>query len=1458
MSPEPEPAPESDEVPAPGEALGIVEDLDVPLEVKVAYDEFRYAFGGSWAERLVVYAFPACYATTPELPECGEGVPLPVVNDQGEGTLTFSTGDLPVAVAQVEADSVVDDAAVAAESAEVTPGEPIEPAPGHDAEEASYDAPRPLDGDLQVVSAVGSVRDERTGVVSDTVAVAATSAAAPSTGGVIYSVQTDNGNFGASPLSPAGSWQVGEGSGEFSYTYPFDLPDAIGGPTPSLGLGYSSGTVDGMSLAENGQASNAGLGWDLTTGYISRSFAACADDGHPTKGDLCWKNVDGEEFERFTITLNGRSDRLIQIPGTQSFRLQDDPGWRVTRFRGDPPAADEPDNSDNNNEGWSVETPDGVTYWFGWGRGSNSVWTVPVYGNDPGEPCRDAASEAGSWCQQAWRWSLDRVIDANNNKTRYFYETEQNHYARWGNTSNRTPYDRAGRLTSIEYSYKAADETPATWVDVNSVLRCKEKMTDLTADCLGAEDGPRAAPGSWPDTPGDLICDSNDTCNDFSPSFFSTQRYSSIVTKVRLNGAEKTLDRWTLNHTMPDPDKVTGGTNGPEQPDLWLDTIQRTGELGGELNQTNINFNALDAPLRNRVVATGNERKLLKYRIREVRNELGGLTQVSYGHATDKACDATYVASRARWNSDRECFAQKYAPPGGTPKWEWFHKYVVTQIALGDRAMGYETGAQPSTANPGGLRKYVYTYLGTPAWRHVGDKNVPNDDETWSDWRGYGRARVYTARTDGTDSDTAFSVRHVARFRGMDGSASNTSGGVVSAAIETFHNTGAEPADEAWLQGRVAEEYVATSTGTFIESRNYRTYTPIVTATNPDTPDARMILEPSLVEYKKSTAGWVSRTVSRTYNTTGAANSRGVLVGTVEQVSDTGYSIGAGATKDQTCEITAWRGNSAAGTWIRAPRTVTRYAETCAAKTPATMTSWVDTHYDKSETNAALPLTAGLPTRIDTGATSAETAGALKQSIVYDTWGRVTKTIDAKNESTTYAYTAATASVPDKIVTTGPTGLASTSNLTARGTASSVIDANGQTVSLAYDPLGRLTSVTEPTQTGAASQVSTVYAYTTAANTVTRVTTGSLLANGITRTHRYDYYDGWGRHIQTQVPQVNSTTAAPGRVVTLTHYDDRGLKSYELAGFTFTGAAGTNAVGAGDFGLITPEPSTVAPRKAWAYDTFGRMTNDSQTTETGASTTLLSYDGAATTTDAPAPLGKTLTYTDAQGRTARVSQTTDAGVPQHSTDLVYQGTSLVSQSSNINGIARTWGYTYDLAGRRLTSSDPDVGSTTYTYDANSNLTQSVAQGRDPVTTTYDKLNRPPERQVNGAAVAKWTYGEGLPAANLAKGQLVKTESITGLGTYTVETPEFTRRGLPKKVTHTYPMGTTTPRPTYTETMAYDDADNLTALAMPAIGGLTATTLNYTYDTTKQGSPDLDRHPIHGSTRHQRHPGRLHL
>jgi hypothetical protein len=278
---------------------------------------------------------------------------------------------------------------------------------------------------------------------------------------------SEGGNWGATPLNLSGDWLVGTGSGEFSWSYDVPVPPAPGGATPQVGLSYSSGSVDGLVTGRNVQAGQIGLGWsDFANAFIERRYAPCDED--EVFHDLCWREWNA------TISLNGRQSELVPVEGTsewQSWVLKDDPNWRVRRRHDFVP------NGDNDGENWRVTTPDGTEYWFGYGidplnNATDSAWTVPVFADDTGEPCRGDGGTL-AYCNQAWRWNLDRVVDPDGNVTVYRYTREQNKYGilnGWGDAT----YHNGGRLAWIDYGMHTAalSAGPSGKVAFDAGYRC--------------------------------------------------------------------------------------------------------------------------------------------------------------------------------------------------------------------------------------------------------------------------------------------------------------------------------------------------------------------------------------------------------------------------------------------------------------------------------------------------------------------------------------------------------------------------------------------------------------------------------------------------------------------------------------------------------------------------------------------------------------------------------------------------------------------------------------------------------------------------------------------------------------------------------------------------------------------------------------------------------------------------
>ncbi|WP_239076520.1 hypothetical protein [Streptomyces sp. SID9913] len=326
-------------------ALRPVSATKSSVDVEIDYSGFRNAYGGDWASRLTLRTLPTCALTSPGKKKCATGVELPTDNDTDTHSLTAAVS-LPAAAPSDTSEGA----------------RPVVPAG------AKYS------------------------VAANTVLLAATAQeAGPS------------GDFGATSLAPSASWAAGGSSGAFSWTYPIDTPDIAGNLVPELKLGYSSQSVDGRTAATNNQANGIGDGWSMEPGYIERQYVSCSDDkkGSNTTaevGDLCWKK------DNAVINLGGQSNILIKDSTSGEWHLENDDGTKVEKLSSTARA-----NGDNDGEYWRVTTPDGTRYFFGYNRPAgwatgkeetNSTWTVPVYGNQTGEPCHATAFK-DSWCQQA-------------------------------------------------------------------------------------------------------------------------------------------------------------------------------------------------------------------------------------------------------------------------------------------------------------------------------------------------------------------------------------------------------------------------------------------------------------------------------------------------------------------------------------------------------------------------------------------------------------------------------------------------------------------------------------------------------------------------------------------------------------------------------------------------------------------------------------------------------------------------------------------------------------------------------------------------------------------------------------------------------------------------------------------------------------------------------------------------
>lgn len=1356
------------------------------MDVQLSYSSFRDVFAGDWGSRLQVFARPDCFLTTPEVEGCSEAVPVPAVNDLATETLTFTTADL-------------------------TPS-----------------------------SATSTAADTGSGGVEPAGFVAA----ATTSSGTVYTASASatggTGDYAAVPLQASDGWQVGAGSGEFSYSYPFAMPaPAVAGPPPNLGLNYSSGSVDGMTISENGQAPMEGLGWDMSPGYISRSYTSCAKDdpvNMGNTGDLCWKtrSVNGSNYlvDQLTLVLNGHSSPLIRIDGTTNqFRLQDDPGWKVTRITGS--GTGFADNDDNDNEFFRVETPDGSTYEFGWGHGSKSVATVPVYGNDPGEPCHQSTL-GSAWCQQGWRWGLDHVSDSHGNEIVYSYGKETNYYSRWGNSSIHQAYDRSIHLTGIVYGHINPDASGKAHseVVVGSVGRCLDKLTppnDPTVQCPAVSTNP----DQWPDVPADLICTSTQTCTNYSPSFFSKLRYDTVTTERFSTTAGHTVDTYQLTFDLPDP------VNGNRIRDLWLSSIKRTGHDGtNEVVLPQVTFSGIW--LQNRVVVPTGESAFTKLRVDSVRNETGGRVDVVYGHAPSRTCDETYVTTGGtgggpleHYASERECFPRQL-----DGNWEWWHKYVVTRVALGDQSLGYQLGQAAATGpNEGRLRVYDYEYLQLPGWRYINDPQ--SDIETWDDWRGYERTIIHQ-RQVGTDqipaANTDVARRTVIRFRGLD----MTPAAPGAWRSESVTDSQGTYTDAKYLNGRTAEVQDMDPNGN-VMSRTAYEYGHYRTASDPLLQDAQFVAVNKKVTMPRPSGH--EHAVSYSFNNGGTSHT-GTLLGAVEKVVDDRATPTNSSDDQTTC--TDWSASTSTSLRVAYETKTYEDSTTCSG----TLIGHTRSYYDNSPLGSA-------PTQGELSKAGTYAAGSspIWTSYTYDGRGRVTSTSvpytggSAPAQSNiSYNPTTGSADLLTEIQTTAPQvgndpAMTTTTLLNFRqGAVKSVQDANGALTTITRDGLGRPLTVTYPENSTGAPSVS--YTYHDLVNNPSYITTDTLRGqkgNGTPVTDSSTtYYDGWGRALETQIENQNSTNL----LITTKSYDEQGLVWASASQMKPAGALDSS-------GLLNPDYWQEVPHWTRSYfDALGRPTQI-RTNSYDTNKVRLDYDYQPTYDEVSTTGGGGTVYsttrTDynnryeatsvkqyANGSTPDATGTLDDGEATYTYDPSGRLASIITPQSPTSNL--TYSYTYDWLGRRLSASDPDTGTTSYTYDAMGNVT-AVDDAMDNTTvgtlhTSYDVLGRPLERDrvVTGGAttaLAEWAYD----TAPNGKGLLSSATSHQPSGDFTTTINGYDQRGRVSSVTRGYPAtitGEGTGQASVQLSYGYNQLDQVTSTSYSAVGDLPGESITTSY------------------------------
>ncbi|WP_249416106.1 RHS repeat-associated core domain-containing protein [Streptomyces sp. TS71-3] len=1234
------------------------------------------------------------------------------------------------------------------------------------------------------------------------------------------------GNYAASPLSSSSSWEAGGSSGAFTWSYPLPTPPAAAGPAPQLSLSYDSGSVDGRTASTNNQGTLVGEGFtDVASSYVERSYGSCDDDGQDGKYDLCWK------YDNASLVLNGKSTELVKDDTKGVWHLKNDDASTVTHCSdaSQVTPCSGTDNDDNDDEYWIVTTGDGTKYVFGLNRlpgaGSertNSVWTVPAFGDDSGDPGYDQGSSfANRAVTQAWRWNLDYVVDLHGNAMSYWYTPETNHYAKNGATTGTAQYTRGGYLTKLLYG-QSKDSlftgTASDEITFHYEERCISDCSSLTS----------ATASHWPDVPFDAICASGADCDATGPTFFTRKRLTSIDTHAwsATAGAYTDVDSWALTQEFMDPGDIGNSTDQS----LVLKSIRHTGKNGGTISLDPVTFTY---QMRDNRVDGSNDDilPLRRPRIQSITSETGAIASVTL---SDPECVRGSNMPSSEDNDTKSCYPVYWHINGASEaSLDWFHKYRVTDVLTSD-----PTGL-------GETEESHYSYSG-PAWHYNNDPITPAKERTWSQWRGYRTVTTLKGASSETQSK-AVSVY----LQGMDGD-KQKDGTTRSVSVPGTGFTGLsvpEQTDSDRFSGFTREQVTYNGTAPVSVTVN----SPWSQLTASQQKSYANIEAYFIRTYKTETSTYLTASSSwRTRSQTTSFDGYG-MPSTVHDAGD------SAVTGDETCTRTWYARNDSLGINSLTSRTrvVGRACSTAetALDLPASSSTRGDVLSDTAtvydDTDATAWTASQTPTKgeVDwTGRASAYPATAtggernptswqtLTRTTGYDTLGRPGSVSDAAGHTTTTAYTPTSGGPLTKTTVTNAKSQKSNTYLDyARGTTVKAYDVNNKLTESTYDALGRVTAVWLPNHLRAALYgANYTYAYSVTNDAPSWVSTSSIRAEGVYDT-TYAIYDALLRPLQTQSPTPNG-----GRLLSDTRYDSRGL-AYETYANVFD--------------------STTTPSGSYARAVYGGAPKQSDIVFDGAErpttstfyiygvkkwSTATTYTGDSSATTAVKGGSAVRTITDAWGRTSEQREYSGVdpadsdygagvgGAEYTSTKYTYTRDGKPDAITGPDGTK--WSYGYDLFGRQVSASDPDKGATSTSY---TDLDQ-VATTTDARDTTllygYDELGRKTDAWHTSKAdenkLANWAYD------TLLKGQLDASTSYVGgvAGTsYTRKVTAYDSLYRPTTTQLVLPSGDPlVTSDAVADTVTFSTYYNLSGtqqyISEPAAGGLPAEIVNTRYNT----------------------------
>ncbi|MFE7129468.1 RHS repeat-associated core domain-containing protein [Streptomyces sp. NPDC057638] len=1233
---------------------------------------------------------------------------------------------------------------------------------------------------------------------------------------------SSQGTYAATSLAPSASWNVSPSSGGFSWSYPIRTVPTPGGHQPKIGLSYSSQSADGKTAITNNQGSWAGESFAYEPGYVERQYKACADDGHKTSAELCWAH------DNATVMLNGSSGQMIRDDTTRQWRMTGDSGWKIEKLDGAV-------NGDNDGEHWKI-TADGTEYHFGVNRRhgwraddpatpgktdpdpeTNSVWTVPVTGDDTAEPCNKPAF-ADSWCQQAWRWNLDYVKDRHGNTISYLYSEELNAYARGGKTDvTGTPYTAGGYLRRAEYGQRHGSvftEAAPARVLFTTAERCE---TTADFDCAPAK-WTEANAARWPDTPYDRYCATTAKCKltQATPSFFTRKKLTAITTQERTGPTSTdgvtpyaSVDTWHLKHLFTD--------NGDSSKTLWLSEIQHEGRgNGGSIKLPSVQLTG--RKLDNRVDEIGNNLSPIKrFRLHTVLSESGAQLDITYKNA-----DCAVGSLPAPGASTKRCYPVVWAPPGAVePLTDWFHKYVVASVQQSDR-----TGKSDPMVTHYTYGKELGASEKGAAWRKTKPDGITDPTFlTWGQWQGY--EKVSVTNGDGQNQTSRVDYTYLQGTHGDALPGGGTRDVTVSDSAGGSHQdleeyTGFE-LEKAVYQGTTVQSKVISAPWRHVTGTQTRTWDGkdvILTASAVRTQTTRTFT--ALRPETDTSPRWRESRTENTLDTTPGA------AGRITRVNNLGEPS---TPADDQCVRTDYADNPALNLFSLTERVETVSVHCGATPNRATQViSDQRTHYDGAAFGATP--TRGLATRTDVLTTHDGTTPTYDTTgtTTYDSYARPLTQTDPAGATTTLTYTEAHGLISKSTSKNHLGHLTTTEYEPAWGQSTAQIDPNNRRTDLAFDALGRLTAVWLPDRAKGTADPSIKYGYLIRQNEVSAVKTEKIGNAGTYNPPEYQLFDALLRPRQHQTEGPNGT-----RMMADTWYN--GLGKVAKTNTTY------NALGAPSDKLQATPDGEVGAQTLNLYDSMARPTAEIFAIaghEQWRTTTLYdsTTEGNRVHTDPPQGAVPTTAIHNEKGQLVELRHF-DGAAPvvsgplgEHTrTTYTYRpGGQLATVTDTENNV---WTYAYDQRGRKVKSVDPDAGTSTITYD-NADRPVTATDGRKKsVTTTYDVLGRPLTTHDGTSATGRKLTERKYDRAGALGHPYASYRYVDTTHYFASIITGFDTSYRPTGTNVSVPATEGALKGLYGFATRYNKDGTLASTTVPGVGGLPQETLATTYDSLQR-------------------------